>query len=237
MRINSSSSCLALCLLLGAGTCLADDASTGMSELTRKVERLEKQNTAIKISYTEARQEAEHAKAQLAEIRTRLEALGAATLGSGEERLIQAVAEIESLNKRLTSIEQASATLSSAVIAYLKQALSEDPESRAQVESTLRRLDASLGYRQEPATATTGTMSEARILSIDADSGVLVLNTGKTVGMRVGMPILVRRGVATIAEAIVTDVRSNICGALVQKTLDSKEGVRVGDIASVKSQD
>ena len=96
---------------------------------------IEKQNAALKASYVQARSDADKAAAQLVDIRTRLEALGGAALGNSEERLIQAVADIEASNDRIQRLEQASVKLSGAILAYMKQAISEDANARTAVEN------------------------------------------------------------------------------------------------------
>lgn len=236
--MSNSSSILAYTLttLVGLGGGL-QGAEEGTAVLTRRIERLEKQNAALKASYAQARSDADKADAQLVEIRSRLEALGGAALGNSEERLIQAMTDIKALNDRIQLLEQASVKLSGAILAYMKQAISEDANSRTAVESSLRLLDSVLGYRQQPVRDGAGTQAEAKVLSIDSESGVLVLNAGKTAGMQVGMPILVTRGAQTIGEAVVTDVRKEVCGALVQKLVSPADPVRVGDSASVKTND
>ena len=181
--------------------------------------------------------DADKAAAQLVDIRSRLEALGGAALGNSEERLIQAMADIEAFNDRVQRLEQASVKLSGAILAYMKQAISEDANARTAVESSLRLLESVLGYRQQPVRDGAGTLAEAKVLSIDSESGVVVLNTGRTAGMQVGMPVRLTRGAQTIGEAVVTDVRKEVCGALVQKLETPADPVRVGDSASVKTND
>ena len=105
------------------------------------------------------------------------------------------------------------------------------------MESSLRLLESVLGYRQQPVRDGAGTLAEAKVLSIDSESGVVVLNTGRTAGMQVGMPVRLTRGAQTIGEAVVTDVRKEVCGALVQKLETPADPVRVGDSASVKTND
>lgn len=236
--MSNSSSILAYSLttLVGLGGIL-QGAEEDTAALTRRIERLEKQNAALKASYVQARSDADKAAAQLVDIRTRLEALGGAALGNSEERLIQAVADIEASNDRIQRLEQASVKLSGAILAYMKQAISEDANARTAVESSLRLLESVLGYRQQPVRDGAGTLAEAKVLSIDSESGVVVLNAGRTAGMQVGMPVQVTRGVQTIGEAVVTDVRKEVCGALVQKLAAPAEPVRVGDSASVKTND
>ena len=177
--MSNSSSILAYSLttLVGLGGIL-QGAEEDTAALTRRIERLEKQNAALKASYVQARSDADKAAAQLVDIRTRLEALGGAALGNSEERLIQAVADIEASNDRIQRLEQASVKLSGAILAYMKQAISEDANARTAVESSLRLLESVLGYRQQPVRDGAGTLAEAKVLSIDSESGVVVLNAG-----------------------------------------------------------
>ena len=244
--MSNSSSILAYSLttLVGLGGAL-QGAEEDTAALTRRIERLEKQNAALKASYVQARSDADKAafpflslvRMRNVDIRSRLEALGGAALGNSEERLIQAMADIEAFNDRVQRLEQASVKLSGAILAYMKQAISEDANARTAVESSLRLLESVLGYRQQPVRDGAGTLAEAKVLSIDSESGVVVLNTGRTAGMQVGMPVRLTRGAQTIGEAVVTDVRKEVCGALVQKLETPADPVRVGDSASVKTND
>ena len=81
--MSNSSSILAYSLttLVGLGGIL-QGAEEDTAALTRRIERLEKQNAALKASYVQARSDADKAAAQLVDIRTRLEALGGAALGN-----------------------------------------------------------------------------------------------------------------------------------------------------------
>lgn len=200
----------------------------------RRVERLEKQNATLKASYAQARIDAERAEARLAEIRSRLEALGGSALGDSEQRLIETVGELEAAHAELDAVKQSSLKLSGAVMAYMRQALAEDAEARAAVESAIRELDVALGFRNEPARDIAGTPDNASVLSIDSESGLIVLNAGREAGMRVGMPVEISRGDQAIADAIVTDVRKEVSGVLVRKRLNTSLSVVVGDRASIK---
>ena len=172
INMSNPSSILAYSLLaiVGLGGTM-QGAEEGTAALTRRIEHLEKQNAALKASYAQARIDADNANAQLLDIRSRLEALGGAALGNSEERLIQAMANIEVLSDRIQRLEQASVKLSGAILAYMKQAISEDADARTAVESSLRLLDSVLGYRQQPVRDGAGTQAEAKVLSIDSESG------------------------------------------------------------------
>ncbi len=230
---------LSATLALAAFCCAAGPARSEESatEPDRRVARLEKQIATLKASYAQARIDAERAEARLAEIRSRLEALGGSALGDSEQRLIETVGELETAHAELDAVKQSSLKLSGAVMAYMRQALAEDAEARAAVESAIRELDVALGFRNEPASDIAGTPDNASVLSIDSESGLIVLNAGREAGMRVGMPVEISRGDQAIADAIVTDVRKEVSGVLVRKRLNPSLSVAVGDRASLQTNE
>lgn len=203
----------------------------------RRVERLEKQVATLKASYAQARIDAERADAKLAEIRSRLEALGGSALGDSEQRLIETVGELETVHAELDAVKKSSLKLYGAVMAYMRQALAEDAEARAAVESAMRELDVALGFRNEPARDIAGTLDNASVLSIDSESGLIVINAGREAGMRVGMPVDISRGDQVIARTIVTDVRKEVAGVLVRKRMSPTLAVAVGDRASIQTNE
>ena len=67
------------------------------------------------------------------------------------------------------------------------------------------------------------------MVSIDSESGLLVLNVGESQGTRIGTTYRLTRGHQPFGSAIVADVRRNVCGAFVEE-LDPGQGpVRLGD--------
>lgn len=72
------------------------------------------------------------------------------------------MADIEAFNDRVQRLEQASVKLSGAILAYMKQAISEDANARTAVESSLRLLESVLGYRQQPVRDGAGTWRKPR---------------------------------------------------------------------------
>lgn len=124
-RLCSYASAALAAVVLGAGFVQGDESR---ADLLRKIERLEKQNTTLKTSYIQARQDADRAEGKLQEIRKRLEALGGSALGDSEQRLIDAMGNLEAANEELDILKKASVKLSSAVIAYMSQALTDDPQ-------------------------------------------------------------------------------------------------------------
>ncbi len=233
-RFCSYASAALAAVVLGAGFVQGDESR---ADLLRKIERLEKQNTTLKTSYIQARQDADRAEGKLQEIRKRLEALGGSALGDSEQRLIDAMGNLEAANEELDILKKASVKLSSAVIAYMSQALTDDPAARSAVESALRETDVALGFRQAPARDFAGTLDNASVLSIDSDSGLVVVNVGREGGLRVGMPVEISRGDQILANTIVTDVRKEVAGVLILKLLNPALMVAVGDRATVKTNE
>lgn len=233
-RLCSYASAALAAVVLGAGFVQGDESR---ADLLRKIERLEKQNTTLKTSYIQARQDADRAEGKLQEIRKRLEALGGSALGDSEQRLIDAMGNLEAANEELDILKKASVKLSSAVIAYMSQALTDDPATRSAVESALRETDVALGFRQAPARDFAGTLDNASVLSIDSDSGLVVVNVGREGGLRVGMPVEISRGDQILANTIVTDVRKEVAGVLILKLLNPALMVAVGDRATVKTNE
>ena len=80
-------------------------------------------------------------------------------------------------------------------------------------------------------------MHEATVLSIDSESGLIVINAGREAEIQVGMPMQITRGDQIIARAIVTDVRKKVAGLLVQKQVSNNFVVNVGDRVSVTTND
>ncbi len=75
------------------------------------------------------------------------------------------------------------------------------------------------------------------VLSIDSESGLIVINAGKKAEVEVGMPMTIVRGDQVIANALVTDVRDSVSGLLVQEHLNPALKVSVGDRVSAQTND
>ncbi len=218
-------------LLLGVSCVVcAAEADHGMQH---RISQLEKQVATLRESYALARADADKARKQMSEIRARLEALGGAALGEKEERIIDTAAQLESTREELDALRKASLKLAEAINAFLNVAVTEDAAARQALETALREQEVALGLRLAPQDELSGTPEEAQVLSIDSESGLIVINAGRDARMRVGMPMEISRGDQAIARAIVTDVRKKVSGLLVQEHLNRNLSVSVGDRVSV----
>ncbi len=216
-------------LFAGAWTCAAQTTDVGALEST--VEALRVRNESLEKSIVQANRAEKEASEQLAQVRLRLEALGRDLLDGGEDRLVQATADRQVLESRVTNLEGASTRLVSSVTDYIRQAVAADPDARLRVETAIRELDEVLGLVQKPAPAAAGSAGQAKVVSIDSQSGLLVLNVGESQGARIGTTYRLTRGDQPFGSAIVADVRRNVCGAFVEELEPGSGPVRLGDSA------
>ncbi len=236
MNAAHLSSCLVTLAALAAGTCAgAGEGAHGATD--RRIDQLERQVASLRESYMLARADADAARKQLREVSVRLEALGGTALGGQEEKLIETAAMLESTRSELDEVRQGSLRLVSAVAEYKRNAMVEDETARQTLESALQELEVALGLRQKQQSELDGTLDEAKVLSIDSESGLIVINAGRKGGVEVGMPMEISRGDQVIAETMVTDVRKSVSGLLVQRHLNPVLSIAVGDRVSVKTND
>lgn len=230
------SSCLVALAALAAGTS-AGAGEGGNGATDRRIDQLERQVASLRESYMLARADADAAREQLREVSMRLEALGGTALGGQEEKLIETAAMLESTRNELDEVRQGSLRLSTAVAEYKRSAIVEDETARQSLESALQEMEVALGLRLKQQSELDGTLDEAKVLSIDSESGLIVINAGRKAGVKVGMPMEISRGDQAVALTMVTDVRKSVSGLLVQRHLNPVLSIAVGDRVSVKTND
>ena len=236
MTASRFSSCIAaLALVAAAATAGAAEGGNGTTD--RRIDQLERQVANLRESYMLARADADEARKQLREVSMRLEALGGTALGGQEEKLIEIASMLESTRTELDDVRQGSLRLAAAVAEYKRNAMVEDETARQALETALQELEVALGLRQKQQSELDGTLDEAKVLSIDTESGLIVINAGSKGGVKVGMPMEITRGDQVIADTMVTDVRKSVSGLLVQRHLNPVLSIAVGDRVSVKIND
>lgn len=225
----------ALGLLALVVPCQGQEVST--DELQGVIAELREQNRNLQLAIVEANKAEKKSTEQLNQVRERLEALGKNLLDGGDDRLIQAAADLELANERIARLEAGSAKLSASVQDYLRQAVVSDPDARLRVETAMRELDSISGLRQKPLPdIRTGNLQQARIVSLDQQTGMLVLNLGETQGAKIGMTFQLRHGQQAYGKAILADVRKGVSGAFVEQ-IDLKDHTpRLGDTAVLLTQ-
>jgi hypothetical protein len=215
--------------------CAGQAPSAG--ELQEIIVDLQEQNRSLQRSLAEANSGEKQASGQLAQVRERLEALGKNLLDGGDDRLVQAAADLQLASERTTNLENSVTRLSAAVTDYLRLAVVSDPDARLRVETSLRELDAVLGLRQKPRPdIRTGSLQQARVVSLDQESGMMVLNLGESQGAKIGMTFRLTRGQQPYGNAILADVRKGVSGAFVEHLDNVAESPRPGDLAVLETQ-
>ncbi len=233
--LHHSVSLLTVAIMVAGAQLFAQGGAGNGTE--HKIAQLERQLANMRESYALARADAEEARKQLRDIRTRLEALGGAALGDSEEKIIDTASQLEAARADLETLRQSSLRVASAISSYMRGALVEDAVARQVLESSLREQEVALGLRMPPKDELAGSVTDARVLSIDSESGLIVINAGRDAKVEVGMPMQVTRGDQAIAKTIVTDVRKKVAGMLVQKHLNPALAIGVGDHVSVTSNE
>ncbi len=227
-----------LAAVLAAGTGVVAAGAEEQDELARyKAEnaRLKIQNASLQRSLVEANRREKEAAEALVRIKVRLQALGKDLLNEGDERTVEAWQNVTVLDRRLRRMEEVAIRLSAAAQVFIKTAITADPEARAQLEAHLRALEVELGLRNKPEqNIERGNLQHAMVKSIDEKSGLVVLNVGAKENARIGMVFNIMRGDQMVAEAMVADVRPDICGVFVQRLENDNNPVRFNDTASLK---
>lgn len=237
---------LAGVLLLGAvAPCMAQDAAAtaGNIDKDREIRQLKAQ---LKLSQTRyqtvardlaasKRREAELTKS-VNDLRLRFAAMGDNLLNGGEEALLEAVKNAEVLDKRNKKIETAVHGLVTNLREFLRTAVASDPDARVHLETSIRELDAARGLGQKPRPQIAhGSLQHAKIVSIDTESGVLVVNAGEGQSVRRGMTFDIMRGNRKVAEAVVADTKRDFSGLLPTVNKNPQDQIRIGDTATVKT--
>jgi hypothetical protein len=245
MSFSTSSRLLAIAALglcVGSSVVVAQDIQEGVpisetDSLRLEIAKLRKQNEVLTGTVIDAKRGEQQAAEQLAQIKQRLEALGKNLLDGGNDRLVQAAAEQQILQERIEATEKAAVLLSSATQDFIRQAVVSDPDTRLRLETSLRELDAALGLRHKPRPdIKTGSLQRAQVVSIDAESGLLVVNVGQNQNCRIGMTYTIQRGDRPFGKAIIADVRKNVAGAFVEQLNPPSETVRLGDTIILETQ-
>lgn len=204
-------------------------------DLRGELNRLRLENASLKESLVATQKRAEESSAKLEEINLRLEAMGSGLLDGGEERLVKAVSDLEVMSSKLKRMEKAALALSSSTQNYLSTAIAADPEARVEVETRLRDLDATIGLREvRQKDRQLGNLQLAEVVSVDSESGIVVVNVGKKKSAVVGMAFEVMRNDAKVGEALVAEARNDVSALVITNLENEEEPVRRGDRVSFK---
>lgn len=206
-------------------------AQEDADQLRRNLGESEEQRKTLVISLSEAVRAAEEQVVATQATELKLQALGVDLVtredNALEQRLLKAVRDLDIAQQELDRKNGALRSLSEAYLKTLNTSEKIAPAVRSEAERALAVASSALQAKVEGDHGVVNVDS-ARVVSLDAEIGLLVLDAGRRTGVRVGTPIQVLRGDRTIYTALIVDVRDAISGAVLQDRLASDE-VQVGD--------
>jgi hypothetical protein len=199
-------------------------------ELRRQLSLSQETVQTLTTSLAESNAEAELFRRKFADLQLRMEALGLASASKDraklEQRLLTAVSDLQLAQKERDQYRDQMMQLSEAMLRYLKTAEGGDPQARMDVETQLRSMNA-LVDKSAKAQPQNGSLLDGSVISVKEEWSFVVGNFGAREGVKIGMPLRVKRGDDVVAKLRVVDVRERICGAVIQES--GKEKIKVGD--------
>ncbi|MCE0521733.1 MAG: hypothetical protein LV480_02355 [Methylacidiphilales bacterium] len=215
----------------------AGDANPGpdLSSLTR--EQLEARVKTLTESLSSANTESEYFREQWTELKLRDEALGVEALtvdeSKTEDKLVQAVKELyQSEMKRREALVLLDKLLFS-TDQMLQTAPNYDPKVRADYEVATRAAKAYLAGGSGSAIPLASSLTDGRIADVNPDLSAVILNLGKTQGVKEGMPFLIFRDNVQVGTVKVVLARDLVSAAQIED-LKPNTVLKVGDRAVVE---
>ncbi|MCX8238469.1 MAG: hypothetical protein OSB05_06575 [Akkermansiaceae bacterium] len=232
MRFPFTKSLITGVILCGA--VMAGAQETPMEKLERENRQLKLQLENVNKSLAAALEREDIKTKALKEIKEHLALFGKDFFEGGDTKLRHAVTDYQIARESLVNLETAVGNLLPLIQNYLRTAVASDPEARKAVEVKIRKLEVALGQRQQPKRKVEqGTALEARIVTIDSNTGAVVVNAGSDAELNVGMRFRIERSGSHIGDAVVAVTRPNVSGLLMQSLINPEVPVQPGDFAKV----
>jgi hypothetical protein len=220
-----------------SGTVTAAALLAQKEELRRQLSLSQETVQTLTTSLAESNAEAELFRRKFADLRLRMEALGLASASKDraklEQRLLTAVSDLQLAQKERDQYRDQMMQLSETMLRYLKTAGGGDAQARMDVETQLRSMNA-LVDKSAKAQPQNGSLLDGSVISVKEEWSFVVGNFGAREGVKIGMPLRVKRGDDVVAKLRVVDVRERICGAVIQES--GKEKIKVGDRLEVDAR-
>ena len=220
-----------------SGTVTAAALLAQKEELRRQLSLSQETVQTLTTSLAESNAEAELFRRKFADLQLRMEALGLASASKDraklEQRLLTAVSDLQLAQKERDQYRDQMMQLSETMLRYLKTAEGGDPQARMGVETQLRSMNA-LVDKSAKAQPPNGSLLDGSVISVKEEWSFVVGNFGAREGVKIGMPLRVKRGDDVVAKLRVVDVRERICGAVIQES--GKEKIKVGDRLEVDTR-
>ncbi len=197
-----------------------------------KAVEAERQRKQLVQSLAEAVRVSEEQTKAAHEVRLKLEAFGVDLFtvdeNSLEQRLLKAVRDLDISRQEMDQQNKNLQALSEAFLKYVQSTPDAPAAAKAEAEEAIEIAGGALVLPGDGVQSSRG-LDNAKVVSIDSGIGLVVMNVGRSEGIRVGTPMVVLRGDRPIFTAMIVDVRESISGAVLQDKVGTNEGVMVGD--------
>lgn len=206
-------------------------------ELRRQLSFSQETVKTLTQSLAESNAGAEVFRRKFSDLELRMEALGLASASKDraklEQRLLTAVSDLQLAQRDRDQYRDQMMRLSETMLHFLKTAEGGNAQARMDVEAQLRAMNA-LAEKGSSAPANDSSLLEGRVISVKDEWSFVVGNIGAKQGVKMGMPLRVKRGEQVLGKLRVIDVRDRICGAIIQES--GKEKIKVGDRLKVDAR-
>lgn len=201
-----------------------------LSGLSR--EQLETRVKTLTQNLAAANADAETFRQQWEDLKLRDEALGVDALTVDDQKLeegkVQAVKELYQSEMRRRESLQVMDKLLTSTDKLLKTAPHEDPQTRGEYEAASRAARDYLAGREVAAIPMGESLADGKIVDLNPELNAVILNLGKSQGVKEGMPFLVFQDNGEVGKVKIVLARELISAALVE-SLKPNAVLKVGD--------
>jgi len=189
---------------------------------------------ALQQSTATAQAEAVELKERYLQLRGLLDALdiGAIENGSDEKanRLIAALNDLRLIKTEQKRLADALFNLLEASTEFSQVASPGNPESAQKLGTAQQNAESALKSSiNQSGDLAKKELTDASVVSIKPELGVLVLDVGSKDGAKAGMPFNIFRADKPIARVLVTDVRPTVSGAVIRELFSQSDKLMIGD--------
>jgi len=210
------------------------NAPTDLSGLTR--EELEARVKTLTDSLASANAESEKFRQQWADLKLRDEALGVEALtvdeGKLEDKYVDAVKELYQTEMKHRESVALLGKLLNTTDQLMQTAPKYDPKLLAAYEEASRSAKAYMAGHSGAAIPLATSLADGRVADLNPQLNAVILNLGKTEGVKEGMPFGIYQDDVEVARVKVVLARDLVCAAQIEKLMPGAS-VRIGDRATV----
>ena len=222
-------------------TQVPDPDSNTIGALKEKLLLAETTISALTATVAEMGNSAEATRRELEDANLRIENIAVSSSDSKtevlESRLLQCLRELRVLRGSNEAARGQLLILSEAVQMLMLTSADTNPQSRMTVEAELRKTNEVLGAApQVSPKAATASLNDGLVIDSKNEISLIIINLGKSHGVKVGMPFQVFRNGKLINKLKIVDVREKISGGVIQSLMSDDARIEKGDTVKVNAE-